>query len=189
MSEQREFLRRLTECLAECGIPYMVTGSLSSSFHGQPRATNDIDLVIAPSPEQLDAFVRRFGDDYYLSPEAARRALHSRGMFNIIEIQTGWKADLIIQKARAFSQEEFRRRIPVELMGVHLAVATPEDVILSKLEWSGRGESERQYRDALGVALTQGEALDRAYLRRWGTELGVKKLVDRLLEEVDAARS
>ena len=167
MSEQFDFLRRLTENLSAAGIPYMITGSLSSSFHGQPRATNDIDIVVAPSAQQLDSFLSMFDDDYYLSPEAAKRALRSGGMFNVIESGTGWKADLIIQKSRPFSEEEFNRRVRVDLMVLSVFVTTPEDIILAKLEWSARGESERQYKDAIGVALTQGEALDQDYLRRW----------------------
>ena len=167
MSEQFDFLRRLTENLSAAGIPYMITGSLSSSFHGQPRATNDIDIVVAPSAQQLDSFLSMFDDDYYLSPEAAKRALRSGGMFNVIESETGWKADLIIQKSRPFSEEEFNRRVRVDLMVLSVFVTTPEDIILAKLEWSARGESERQYKDAIGVALTQGEALDQDYLRRW----------------------
>ena len=167
MSEQFDFLCRLTENLSAAGIPYMITGSLSSSFHGQPRATNDIDIVVAPSAQQLDSFLSMFDDDYYLSPEAAKRALRSGGMFNVIESETGWKADLIIQKSRPFSEEEFNRRVRVDLMVLSVFVTTPEDIILAKLEWSARGESERQYKDAIGVALTQGEALDQDYLRRW----------------------
>ena len=96
--------------------------------------------------------------------------------FNIIDEASGFKADLIVRKERPFSRTEFSRRIRVSLLGQMLEMATPEDVILSKLEWSKRGSSERQREDALHVARTQGEKLDLAYLEKWFHELGVSDL-------------
>src|SRR5438094_142286 len=107
---QREFLAKLVLELTEAGIPYMLSGSMGSSLHGEPRATNDIDLLIAPSEKQLDLFVQSFQEGYYISHEAAREALRESTMFNIVDHQTGWKADFIIVKPRPYSQEEFRRK-------------------------------------------------------------------------------
>ncbi|MBW2703155.1 MAG: hypothetical protein JRF33_20205 [Deltaproteobacteria bacterium] len=61
--------------------------------------------------------------------------------------------------------------------------ASPEDVILTKLEWSKLGQSERQFRDALSVAQIQGESLDLSYLQHWATQLDVGDLLSRLLDE------
>jgi hypothetical protein len=49
-------------------------------------------------------------DRYYISPESAREALARRSMFNVIDFDEGWKADLIVRKDRPFSIEELRRR-------------------------------------------------------------------------------
>ena len=68
---------------------------------------------------------------------------------------------------------------------MRLFIVSPEDTILSKLEWAKKGESERQLRDAAGVLLAQGARLDRSYLLRWAAELGVSDLLSRLLGEVD----
>jgi len=185
IGSQREFLRTLVARLDAVGIPHMFSGSLASSFHGEPRATKDVDIVISATAEQVARFVASLGDEFYADTEAGRRACIDRGTFNVIHWGTGWKADLIVCKDRAFSREEFSRRRPMEMLGMRLFIVSPEDTILSKLEWAKKGESERQLRDAAGVLLAQGARLDRSYLLRWAAELGVSDLLSRLLGEVD----
>jgi len=184
MTTQRDFLHRLIVLLDEIDIPYMVAGSMGSSFYGRPRATQDADVVIAPSEDQLERLVVSLGTGgYYVSPDAARDALRRRAMFNVIDIEAGWKADLIIRKDRAFSLEEFGRRRRVQAMGRTLWIVSVEDAILSKLEWAqGRG-SELQYSDALAVAVAYFELLDFEYLSKWATELGVAEALGRLLDK------
>jgi len=182
---QRQFLEALVRALDAAGIPYMVCGSLGSSFHGQPRATNDVDLVISATPRQLASFLSALGEGFYADRDAALQACRSTGTFNVIQAETGWKADLILRKPRPFSHEEFRRRRPADVMGMRLQVVSAEDAILSKLEWAKESGSERQFRDAVGVGLIQRSALDRGYLSRWARELGVEGLLARLWQEVE----
>ena len=183
MITQAAFLERLIERLEKAGILYMVAGSIGSSLHGRPRATQDIDVVIAPTQEQLNRFVNSLGEAYYVSREAARDAFQHQTMFNVIDVEAGWKADLIIRKARPFSLQEFQRRCRVDVMGQGLWVVSPEDVILSKLEWAkGRG-SDIQFSDALGVAVVNQDCLDLEYLGKWAKEIGVEEDLRRLLNE------
>jgi hypothetical protein len=182
---QEEFLGEMARRLEAAGIPYMVAGSHASSYHGQPRATQDVDLIIDPSPSQLDAFVALLGEPYYVSPEAAREALRGRSMFNVIHFADGWKADLIVRKDRPFSVEEFRRRQAGNLHGRAVPVASAEDVILTKLEWNRISPSERQVRDALNVAVAQWPRLGRDYLRTWAADLGVTEALGELLHQAE----
>jgi hypothetical protein len=182
---QEEFLLQIAEYLETAGIPFMVAGSHSSSFHSHPRTTNDVDLVIDPTATQLDQFLTLLGDRYYASPEAAREALSRRGMFNIIDFDTGWKADLIVRKNRPFSVEEFSRRQQRTIYGRSLPITSPEDVILSKLEWDKITPSERQVRDALNVAAVQWPTLDQAYLRKWAADLGLTEKLEQLLRSAE----
>jgi hypothetical protein len=177
---QETFLSHLAERLEGSGIPFMVAGSFSSSHHGQPRASNDIDLVIDPTEEHLQNFVRQLGAEYYVSPEAVHDALARRSMFNVIHLESGMKADLIVRKNRPFSAEEFRRRQPVTMLGRPVYVATPEDVILTKLEWNKITPSDRQLQDALQVAIVQGSRLDWAYLQHWAGALGLEQDLESL---------
>jgi hypothetical protein len=182
---QESTLTRLADHLEAAGMPFMVVGSLASSCHGQPRSTQDIDLVIDPTPEQLDAFLARLGTDYYVDPASAREALRKRTMFNVLDLDTGWKADLIVRKDRAFSVSEFARRGSATVLGTKLPVASPEDVVLAKLEWDKITPSERQVRDALHVAIVQGESLDRDYLRKWASVLDVAAKLEEVLRLAD----
>jgi hypothetical protein len=178
---QQDFLAQMAGWLETAGIPFMVTGSYGSSYHGQQRATQDIDIVIDPTVEQLERFLGSLGDRYYVSREAARDALRRRLMFNVVEIEESWKTDLIIRKDRPFSVEEFGRRQIAHLHSRPIPLATAEDVILSKLEWNKLTPSERQVQDALNVALVQGAKLDHAYMRKWAPDLGVADQLEQLL--------
>jgi hypothetical protein len=183
MTTQKEFLERLTGLLDKVGIPYMVAGSMSSSLHGRPRATQDADVVIDPAEDQLASLLVLLEQGYYVSRDAALDALCHRTMFNVIDLEGGWKADLIIRKDRPFSCQEFDRRRQIDAMGQMLWVVSPEDIILSKLEWMKGRESEVQYSDAFGVAVTQWRTLDLEYLRKWAGQLGVEDMLTRLLKE------
>jgi hypothetical protein len=185
---QADFFDRLLTLLEQAGIPFMVAGSLGSTAHGEPRTTNDIDVILAPTPEQLRDFLASLGSRYYVSPQAAQEAFRQRSMFNVIDLETGFKADLILRKDRPFSLEEFQRRRPVTLLEKTAPVASPEDIILSKLEWSKITQSDRQLRDALGVAVVQGSRLDLAYLRWWAPQLGVADRLEELLAEAERFR-
>lgn len=172
-------LARIVERLDRARVPFMVAGSFASTYHGVPRTTNDIDIVIAPTEETLKAFLQDLPEqDYYVDQDVALEALRRRTQFNVIDMETGWKVDLIMCKGRAFSQEEFRRRVEARLFDVPVHMATAEDTILSKLEWALLGGgSERQVQDAQGVVTVKAEQLDRAYLERWAAALGVVDLL------------
>jgi hypothetical protein len=171
-----EALQRIAAELNRAGIPFMLTGSFASVFYGSPRSTQDIDLVIAANRAQLQTFVESLPrGEYYVEADAALAALKRESLFNIIDLKTSWKIDMIIRKSRAFSQEEFGRRRLSNLEGVSLHVASAEDVILSKLEWAKLGASRRQIDDAAGILNLRGDSLDRPYLDKWVRELGLTK--------------
>ena len=167
-------LRDIIQALDHAKIPYMLTGSLASTYYSAPRMTQDIDLVIAPASAQLKILIQFLPeDDYYADLNLAMEAWRHQSMFNVLNMRTGWKIDLIMRKPGAYSQEAFQRRKQATVEGVSLFVATVEDVIISKLEWAKLGESSRQIRDVANVLNFQSDGLDRAYLERWINELGL----------------
>jgi hypothetical protein len=173
-TELQGLLDRLVRLLDAAGVPFMIAGSFASSAHGLPRTTQDLDVVVdPPGPHALDALVRSMSpDEYYVDADAARDALRHRSMFNAVDHASGWKIDFIIRKNRAFSREEFERRMKLSLLDVPVYVASPEDTIVAKLEWSKQsGGSERQRRDVAGIVATVGQQLDRAYVERWVRDL------------------
>ncbi len=163
-----EFLARILGILDAAETPYMLTGSLAASFHGAPRATQDVDLVIETDRASVARLTSAFDSaGLYVSPEAALEAIRLQGQFNVIDSGTGWKADLVIRKDRPFSREEFGRRQPVKLLDRQVFIVSAEDLIIAKLEWAKKGQSERQLKDVAGIVKLQGDELDRAYLARW----------------------
>lgn len=183
MIDQTQFIEHLIHALNDANIPYMISGSIGSSFHGQPRATNDADIVIDPTKKQLLDFIESLGPDIYVSKEAALQAIENISMFNVIDIRSGCKADFVIRKKRPFSQQEFARRMSASFFGMNTYFVTPEDSILSKLEWSQGRQSDTQFKDALGVLNAQKDKLDFDYLKHWAKELGVGETLNRLIEE------
>jgi hypothetical protein len=181
VSNPAAFLARLIEALDQAGVPNMIAGSFASSLHGLPRATQDIDMVVDPTFQSLDRLlVLLESDDLYLDAEVAREEFRRRGQFNVIEVESGWKADLIFRKARPFSVSELERRAPSIVLGVRVFAASAEDTVLAKLEWAKLGESERQLRDVRGILEVKGATLDRVYIERWLDQLGVRELWDRV---------
>jgi hypothetical protein len=169
-----ELLAEIVRALDAAEVPHMVAGSLASTHHGEPRSTQDIDLVIDPSEATLAAFVAGLDSERFYVGDALG-ALERRDQFNVIDLTTGWKVDLVIRKDRAFSRSELDRRQPVVIAGVSTSVATAEDTILAKLEWAKEGGSERQRRDVVAMLTVQRDTLDTDYLYRWADELGVSE--------------
>jgi hypothetical protein len=176
---QEEVLAHLIDAPERVGTVYTVAGSFASNFHGVPRMTQDADLVVAASQDQVVRLVRELETEFYVSEDAAREAVRLERQFNAIHLLTGFKVDLVIKKQRPFSDEELRRRIQGTLAGRAVQFATAEDTILTKLEWAKAGESARQYHDAQGILRVQASRLDTLYLARWADDLGVRDLLDR----------
>jgi hypothetical protein len=165
----------MREALEVSAIPYMVTGSFVSAVHGIPRSTHDIDVVIAPTAQQLVTLLQQFPvSEYYAELEDAMQALRHNTQFNIIDERGAWKLDFILRKNRPFNKKEFERRKPVSIFGLLVDAATAEDLLIAKLEWAKIGDSERQIRDAAGIVAIQGPALDIDYVERWVAALDLE---------------
>lgn len=153
----------------------MLTGSYASSYHGVPRATQDIDIVISATPDQIRALGAALpASEYYFDLGAALNAHRREGLFNVLDMASGWKIDFIIRKSRPFSRGEFDRRAAVDVEGVRLYVASAEDVLIAKLEWAKRSGSERQVQDAAGILRIRSRDLDQGYVETWVRELGLE---------------
>lgn len=144
-----------------------------------------LDIVIHPTKKQIYDLIQLIGDNAYVSTEAAISALEHKGMFNVIDYQTGWKADLIIRKDRAFSITEFARRRKATVFDTEVLIVSPEDSILSKLEWTKKTLSDKQYLDLFSVASIKKDKLDFAYIKKWATELEVVDVLEKLLSDLD----
>lgn len=158
-------------------IRHMVSGSVASMVYGEPRLTNDIDIVLELAPADAGRIAHAYGDDDFYRPptdvivvEAARTC---RGHFNLIHHETGFKADIYLagtDPLHAWALDR-RRRIDLSAQG-HLWIAPPEYVILRKLEYYGEGGSEKHRADILGMLEVSGDLIDRDALESWIRRLG-----------------
>lgn len=171
-----DVLRRVISALNQAGISYMLSGSFASAFYGSKRSTVDIDIVIDVMPEQMGSFLQALPpEQYYVDLDAALQALRQQSMFNLIDQKSSWKIDFIIRKSRPFSLKEFSRRQQVKFDDIAVYITSPEDVVLSKLEWAKMGQSQRQIEDVAAILELRWKSLDQEYIREWMTELGLEK--------------
>jgi hypothetical protein len=168
----KEILREMIAALDQARIPYMVVGSFASNLYGTGRATFDIDLVVSATSEQIQALLSFLPiAKYYFDLDAALAACRRKDMFNILDMERGWKVDLIFEKPSAYHQQAFQRRTAAEIEQVPLFAATAEDIVISKLDWAKMGESSRQIEDVAGILKVRGDLLDRAYIEKWVKQL------------------
>jgi hypothetical protein len=169
--------------------PFFVGGSVASGTHGLARQTNDIDIVVDLPIENVPAFCEAFGPGFYADRDMVSRAVKAGRAFNLIHLASALKFDFFPIGNDAFGGSEMSRRRLISgtvtgLENVEFPVASSEDTILSKLVWFRKGgeQSDRQWHDILGVARIQGDRLDRAYLDKWATELGVADLLSKICQ-------
>ncbi|MBI3630199.1 MAG: hypothetical protein HY217_11610 [Candidatus Rokubacteria bacterium] len=175
MTEELEVLKIVAGRLESVGIPYMVTGSIAANYYAVPRMTRDIDLVVELSADDADRLCALFAGDFYVDRDAVRSAVAERRTFNVIHTTLVVKVDFVVRKESEYRREEFRRRRRVTIDGVAIFVVAPEDLIISKLDWARDTRSEVQLADVRNL-LAAGSDLDREYLARWVTGLGLDAL-------------
>ena len=160
----------------------MLTGSLVSSLQGEPRATHDIDFVIAIHPVGIKQLVKAFPPPkYYIDEQAAFDAVAKESMFNLVDVKQGYKIDFWILTNDPFDQSRFSRRQRESINNAQVFVSSPEDTILMKLKWAKlSGGSEKQFKDCIRIYEVQFGSLDQAYLDSWAKRLTVTDLLQQL---------
>jgi hypothetical protein len=176
--EQSELLRYCTKLLEQLGLRYFVTGSVATIFFGEPRFTNDIDIVVDLPADRISELCGAFpAADFYVSEESVRSAVSRKGQFNIIHPASGLKVDIMVPSEDAFNRSRFsrvRRLRPAP--DYEVVFASPEDVILKKLEYYLEGGSEKHLRDIAGVLKISGPEIDFTYIDEWAARLGLYEI-------------
>jgi hypothetical protein len=198
-----ETLLLVTDAFESLGITYCVGGSFASSTYGEPRATRDVDMLVALSASQATRFVRQIEQDFFvqladihaaiaLAPTLRDDPLH-RATCNLIHRSSFFRVDLFVSSGRAYDVMQLARRIP-QMVALnperHAYFVSPEDIILIKLDWYrlANGVLDRQWADVQSVIATQGNALDTRYMQHWATQLDIRDLLDAALRGVAPPR-
>ena len=192
LAEPIQVTQLLAKVFDRLQIPYLVGGSLASSLHGIPRATQDVDMVAGLKPKHITPLVKALEAAFYIDAGMIQEAIQHGSSFNVIHLDSMFKIDIFVLQDDPASREEMTRR---ELYKVSveseqgLFLATAEDIILRKLLWFqlGGGSSERQWIDVLGVLQVQKEKLDYSYLQRGARQKGVANLLEQAFKDAGEA--
>ncbi len=184
--EQLDVARHVIESLESLDIAYMVVGSYGSGACGEPRFTQDIDIAVALSLDDVRKLVKAFApSEYYISMEAATEAVAHGGQFNLIHGASGSKVDFMVVGRDAWGSAQLARRRRIELpSGLTAYVAAPEDIIISKMAYYREGGSEKHLRDITGILKVSGEEVDRCYVSQWAEELGLTEIWQAILRRL-----
>jgi len=183
-NEPIEVTLKVTYVLEELGIEYLIGGSLASALYGIIRATHDSDIVAEMKIEYISPFISALKDEFFIDDEMIAESIQRHSSFNIIHRETMFKVDVFVPAPSRFLRSQLTRARKQNFLlkeEVSAKFASPEDTILSKLEWyrmGGEG-SDHQWRDILGVLKICAGDLDLDYLREWASELNVSDLFER----------
>lgn len=173
-------MRDVLDAIDRLGIPWFVTGSVAASVHGVLRASQDVDVLL-----DMDAAGFRALADTLRSSHAVAAPIDfgDFAMASVIDRATAQKVDLILRRAGAFEASAMSRRQRTDIPGLgDVWVASVEDLIIAKLDWS-EGTSELQLRDCEQLLRRNAARIDHEYLERWASRLG---LSERLRQVSDA---
>ena len=185
-NEPVEVTLKVTAVFENLGVRYLIGGSLASTLYGMIRTTQDSDIITEMRPEHIQPFVAALESDFYIDEEMIAESIQRNSSFNIIHRESMFKVDIFIPRPRLF-QESQLTRVHRQTFNFETPIsanfASPEDTIISKLEWYRMGDevSERQWRDILGVLKIRAGELDFDYMRKWAKELKVSDLLERAL--------
>ncbi len=184
------FALLIAEKLDLLEVPYVLGGSVASSFFGEPRTTVDVDFAVQLARQSLDQMLDTWGLDFYIPENSASIAVANRSSFNVLHHASGIKVDLFVLGHTILDHHQFQRRVHV--IAQHnpvrqLWVTAPEDLILRKLDWYRLGGqvSDRQWRDVIGLIVTQHDYLDIDHIRRVAREIDLTDLVLAAFSDAD----
>ena len=156
-------------------LNYLVVGSTATIAYGEPRFTNDLDIVFDLPTEKIAEFCKSFPEtEFYISKAAVELAVRKNFQFNVIHPASGLKIDFMVMSNSDFdrSRRKRGRQLPVFDQGTSW-FASPEDVILKKMVYHKEGGSDKHLRDIAGVLRIQGSRIDRDYIQQWSVNLNV----------------
>jgi hypothetical protein len=185
--EQTDLLRYAIGVLDRLAIPYVIVGSYGTLAYGEPRTTQDIDIVLQLNMEKVTTFCEAFPPpDFYISEQAVRDAVRSRFQFNVLDTTSGGKIDFIFPPQTPWGIGQIlRRQVRMLQPDLSVYIASPEDIILGKLWYHSIGGSDKHLRDIAGILRISGGLVDHAFVTEWATQLGYLQTWETILRTMD----
>lgn len=184
ISDQEKLLIKVAKILGDLKIKYFITGGFCVSVWGRPRATFDIDIIVKlvePQAFSLTKALLEISKAGYADEDMIKDAIRNNGEFNFIDPNSGLKVDFWVAEERSSKPPEFENRKLKNIRGQDVYFASPEDLILSKLQWFKDTQSTRHLEDAESVLKISSQKLNMEYLKQWAERLEVSDILNNLL--------
>jgi len=184
LGDFRETIRAISEILKQLEVRFHLTGGATSILYGEPRMTQDIDLVVDALRLQsrITEFFAELAQRHFLFDKpAVNESLRTGRLFQLFDTASSLKLDLY---PRELVAGELDRSVLVELLpGLNLPAVSRLDAALSKLIWIQRG-SHKSRRD-LRQIVRRAPAAEVTDLEEQAADLGLTKLLRDVLSESD----
>jgi hypothetical protein len=179
-----EAVLKAVDALEECGIPYMLVGSFSSSLYGIPRLTQDVDFVIELGEKSIWDLMRQLTPSIRIDPQMSFETVTMTRRYVADVVGTPFKVEFFLLNDKPHNQERFRRRQRVSALGRQVWMPTAEDVIVTKLHWALLGNRPKDREDIQGVIAVQGDRIDWDYVYHWCDQHGTRELLDEIRRSI-----
>lgn len=177
-------LSKMTGILQQLGVRFHLTGGVTSVLYGEPRMTQDIDIVVENEAlaNRLDSFLERLeGSDFLFDRGSLCRAVEKLDMFQLFDNAEALKLDVY---PRELIAGELDRSCLIEVFaGVQLPVVSRVDAAAAKLIWISKG-SHKSRRDLRQIYRTSTE-IDRQQIQQLAQQLSLNPLLVEVLGEPD----
>ena len=186
-----DFLKLILECLEVAEVEYLIGGAIAEWAWGEPRATQDLDLVINLPIQAVGRFSKELEKRNMLVPAdiILDAMIEDRAdiPLNAIHMYSGLKADLYLMRdGDLLRQSAFQRRVLVDYgppIG-NVYVHSPEDLILYKLMYLGLSGQPKHARDIAAILRAKKDQLDFGYIEEWVAQLGLGSVWKEMLDSV-----
>lgn len=175
-------LQLVVSRLEKLKIPYVVTGGLAVAYWGLPRSTHDIDIIIEIDSSKVDAILKAFQKDFYISREGIESMLEHNISFSIIHNESGIKIDFWpVDKKDKHKSAEFKRASKENVFGKKISMIAPEDLIIVKLQWFKDSNSSRHLEDIKSIFKIS--KVDLKYIKNWAEKQSTSKILEEIIKE------
>ncbi len=163
-----DLLQFISQTFDRLQIQYMLAGSMAMNFYAVSRATRDIDMVVQLQEKDVDKFLECL-ENFYYNKKVIVQEINRKGMFNVIDNNSGFKIDIILLKDSEYTLKAFEHRRPYNDLGFDVYVTSLEDLIIAKIQWIQQIFSERQVNDV--QMLLRNKNVNYEYINHWCNKL------------------
>ncbi len=186
--QEPDLFQIFLERLKNAHLDYIVTGSVAAIVYGEPRLTNDIDLILNLNKADIPKISQAFpSEQFYCPPKEVilnELGRYNRGHFKLIHHRTGFKADIYLIGFDSLHKWAFENKRIIKYQNSEIAIAPAEYVILRKLEFFKEGGSQKHLYDIEGILQNSSALIDFDFLKDQAQKSGVQDILQQILDKI-----